>query len=303
MIDCSHHSVSSINVSATTLLSSFDTNTNKRTETSKQNQMLKSKNKNNNQTNNSKQSKTNQQQTRTTSRHTKLGTLHILIFPFLDMIEGSAESVSVDFETAGPAFAARLASLPAPLLPFLPLLPPSVAPFFVFNIVTSAHVTSAVLFPPPAPVSPSETGKVLLVPARVGDSDAAGATAVLVVPAGPDAGGLLAGPVVVHLDLDALLAGGELHVAAGDVRLPVRAAHHALVLAPLAHAEALARARPAGRGLGPVARPLAGHPDPHGRIAGGDAKVAARLVGDAVRAAHRPLPLAAPADVGAGAGA
>ena len=210
------------------------------------------------------------------------------------MLEGSAKSVSVVFETTGPAFATRLASLATALLPLLPLFPPP-APSFVFNIVTSAQVTSAGLFPPPASVSTSDAGMVFLS-TQVRDGDAAGATAMLSADSG--AGGRVARTLVPHLDLNALLAGGELHLAPGHVRLPVRAAHHALVLAPLAGAEAFARAR---SGFLPVARPLVGHPDPDGRVAGSDSQVAAGLVRHAVRAAHRSL--APPADVGARAGA
>ena len=265
------------------------------------------------------------------------------------MPEGSAEAVAVDLEAAGPALPASLAPLPSPLLPLLPLLPQPVAPLALnTTVVTSgARVTSAALVFLPSPpashaagVSPTPGGggfRDVLLPAGTaddGDAVAAGASStststststllvlvavvVVVVPAAERVSrGALARALVAELDLDPALAGRVLHVAAGHVRLAVRAAHRPLILAPLARAEALAHAAgpgsssssassSAGGGVGvPGARPLTGHADAGGAVAGRDAQVAARLVGDAVRAADGSLALlAAATDVGAGAGA
>ena len=205
------------------------------------------------------------------------------------MSEGFVKPIFFRFVATGAPLASRLAPL-SPAVLLLPLLPPTSPSPFVTTIVTSVIVTSVTLLPLPAPVH-GGAGKA--------DSDAG--VGLQLVGAGAVVGGGLARAVVLQLDLDVCLAGHDLHVAPRHVRLAVRAAHRPLVLAPLARAETLARATPGE--VGSVAGPLAGHLDARGAVAGGQTQVAAGLVRDAVRAAHPALPLAAPADVGAGAGA
>lgn len=203
----------------------------------------------------------------------------------------------VHLVTARSAVSSRLPTFPSSLLS---LFPP-VAALLASLPVTSGHVTSALLLPPSSLLAAPEVRSLPIVIRAFGGHCGAGSSLVdSGATSGTDGGSAPTG--VFQLDLDAFLTSDDLHVASGRVRLAVRPAHRVLVFPSPARLDVVAGSRSGTLRAG--ARSSASHLNPGSGIAGGDSQVAARLVGDAVRAADGPLPGSAlSADEGARAGA